>query len=341
MILLPLFIKCFDFGVLYIQEKFNQLISLTHKGREAYSDMVKAIEQEIAENPPPAPLSASSSVPSLYAHMGHSRTPSGCSAISFTSSILSEPISENYPQAEPETDSKGYEIVRDRAGNVVSDGVLSSSKSDSQNSSELGIYVSAADEIDDGNEADTEDFGDIPQRKKTGSIGDMGGKNGEKNLEKSGIAFNCHENDDEESVKDIDDDIDEDDESNSDENSQQDALPPIDSIHSSTYDLSTELLSQHSSRTIENIEVLSTHSSKTVGESSLGPSCLDRVKEGARTPDSMHSSNRARLLDKDRIHTWLESTQLCLEEERGQLGGKGVSCVHEVDEDEEESDHKD
>ena len=47
---------------------------------------------------------------------GHNRTPSACSAISFTSSILSEPISENDPYSEPETDSRGYEIVH---GNKV------------------------------------------------------------------------------------------------------------------------------------------------------------------------------------------------------------------------------
>ena len=51
-----------------------------------------------------------------FPYMGHSRTPSACSAISFCSSILSEPISENYPHSEPETDSRGYEIVRDKNG---------------------------------------------------------------------------------------------------------------------------------------------------------------------------------------------------------------------------------
>ena len=55
----------------------------------------------------------------MYAHMGHSRTPSGCSVISFTSSILSEPISENYPHSEPETDVRGYEIADgDTAGDA-------------------------------------------------------------------------------------------------------------------------------------------------------------------------------------------------------------------------------
>lgn len=32
-----------------------------------------------------------------FSHLSHSRTPSGCSAISFTSSILSEPLPEQKP----------------------------------------------------------------------------------------------------------------------------------------------------------------------------------------------------------------------------------------------------
>ena len=43
-------------------------------------------------------------------HSLHSRTSSAGSILSFTSSILSEPISENDPNFEPETDSRGYEI---------------------------------------------------------------------------------------------------------------------------------------------------------------------------------------------------------------------------------------
>jgi hypothetical protein len=44
------------------------------------------------------------------------------------------------------------------------------------------------------------------------------------------------------------------------------ALPHIDSIHSSTHDLNTEILSQHSGRTLENCEAMSTHSSRTLGD---------------------------------------------------------------------------
>lgn len=72
--------------------------------------MIVQIEKEIAEHPPRVSVPG---VPHIFAHMGHSRTPSGCSVISFTSSILSEPISENYPHSEPETDHRGYEIEKD------------------------------------------------------------------------------------------------------------------------------------------------------------------------------------------------------------------------------------
>ena len=67
-------------------------MELTEKARNAYKKMVQSLENEATE----------------YSQ----RAPSTCSAILFTSSILSEPISENYPQSEPETDSKGYEIVK-------------------------------------------------------------------------------------------------------------------------------------------------------------------------------------------------------------------------------------
>ena len=45
----------------------------------------------------------------LFPHLGHSRTPSACSAISFVSSVLSEPISENFPQSEAEIETKNCE----------------------------------------------------------------------------------------------------------------------------------------------------------------------------------------------------------------------------------------
>lgn len=90
-----------------LQENFKQLVELTEKAREAYREMIAQIEQEMKEYPP---RHATPGVPHVFAHYGHSRTPSGCSVLSFTSSILSEPISENYPYSEPETDKYGNEI---------------------------------------------------------------------------------------------------------------------------------------------------------------------------------------------------------------------------------------
>lgn len=137
------------------ESKYHNLISLTAAARDAYHEMVQAVEREVAEHPA-SQASSISGVPGLFAaHMGHSRTPSGCSAISFTSSILSEPISENFPHAEPEVDSKGYEIVRDAAGNVVH----------SQEGTNKGR---SPNDFDDGNEADVEDLGEIRKKKRLG-----------------------------------------------------------------------------------------------------------------------------------------------------------------------------
>ena len=69
---------------------YNDLISLTNKAREAYHEMVDALAKEIAEYG--GALKGSCGL--YFSHLGHSRTPSGCSAISFTSSILSEPLPE-------------------------------------------------------------------------------------------------------------------------------------------------------------------------------------------------------------------------------------------------------
>lgn len=312
------------------EEKFNQLISLTHKGREAYADMVRAVEREIAENPPPS-MTAGSSVPSLYAHMGHSRTPSGCSAISFTSSVLSEPISENYPHAEPETDSKGYEIVRDEDSNVMSTPRAAGAY---QNGSSLPSYQPAVDDFDDGNEADTEDISDGPPRKKASS------RRGEEGREKPTEISDAEEFFD--AVDDIQsaspainrvetvnslhrhnavdeapdhlpsEDGDSASESDSQHWSSSQRLPHIDSIHSNPYDLSTEILSQHSSRTLDNSEVMSTHSSRTLGDGSLTPN-TEHGKECPHTPESSGRSRPGRLMNKERVQSWVES---CLQEEK-------------------------
>ena len=315
--------------------------------------MVQAVEHEIAENPPPS-LTAGSSVPSIYAHMGHSRTPSGCSAISFTSSVLSEPISENYPHAEPETDSKGYEIVRDQDGNVVA---TSGGKS-YQNGGVLGAYQPSVDDFDDGNEADTEDINDCPPRRK-GSGG--AGKKAEDsagarlinnkavsgnhlapagvvaNHDVTGLSSNHVEAAAEPSRATPSGDeapdaatdtperrevISEDGDSASESDSQRlggggggdSNLPHIDSIHSSAYELSAEILSQHSSRTIDNSEVLSTHSSRTLGDGSLTPN-TEHGRDRPHTPESSsgRGSRGARLTSKDRVQSWVES---CLQEEQ-------------------------
>ncbi|XP_054858511.1 selenocysteine insertion sequence-binding protein 2-like [Eublepharis macularius] len=64
---------------------FNKLVSLTEEARQAYRDMVAAMEQEQEE--------ALKNIKKVPHHMGHSRNPSAASAISFCS-VISEPISE-------------------------------------------------------------------------------------------------------------------------------------------------------------------------------------------------------------------------------------------------------
>jgi len=96
------------------EENFHKLVALTDQARTAYYEMVRLMEKEVAEVRRITPGAYSGSLTSLLHLSGtHSRTPSACSAISFASSILSEPISENYPHSEPETDSRGYEIRHD------------------------------------------------------------------------------------------------------------------------------------------------------------------------------------------------------------------------------------
>jgi len=69
---------------------YKELIELTSQAREAYHEMVDALAKELAEYG--GALKGSCGL--YFSHLGHSRTPSGCSAISFTSSILSEPVSD-------------------------------------------------------------------------------------------------------------------------------------------------------------------------------------------------------------------------------------------------------
>lgn len=154
-------------------------MQLTETARQSYNDMVNAVAAEMASMPhltasqqqqleqyrAGTVAAASAGLPQIYTHLGHSRTPSACSAISFASSILSQPISENYPQSEPETDSRGYEI-EGAAGTVITDsgaGVPDGQSSRSESPTTVVEHGAAAkpksrNEIDEGHEADTEDF---------------------------------------------------------------------------------------------------------------------------------------------------------------------------------------
>src|SRR6218665_911503 len=141
------------------KENFFKLRDLTQKARDAYTEMVTSLEREMAAAEPPATNTISTTAGSfekLFPHLGHSRTPSACSAISFISSILSEPISENYPQSEPETDSRGFEI---RLENRKPDlDTVGESREETIEPETEDKKASLHDEdIDDGHEADTED----------------------------------------------------------------------------------------------------------------------------------------------------------------------------------------
>ena len=283
-------------------------MDLTEKARKAYFEMVAVMEKEVGELPRPHMMTAPGGAvyPVQYAHLGHSRTPSACSAISFASSILSEPISENYPHSEPETDSRGYDIVKN-PGNLVDakqrDGMPilapktaevyiendndhndddedddDDSQSEGSPNSISGkiTIVERIDEIDEGHEADTEDINDSLSRQNSEAI---------------------YSQDDE---------------------NEQDTIPdlrPVDSVHSSIVDLNAEILSQHSSKTVDlTAEVLSTHSSKTLGENNL-PSGSESASRRSPIADSKDTAQvnssglKVRMIDKDRIESWVADTQ--------------------------------
>ena len=277
-------------------------MKLTEQAREAYRDMVQILEKEMTDNP----LLRTGAMPAqLFAHMGHSRTPSACSAISFTSSILSEPISENYPHSEPETDSRGYEIIKITEKEKAAAAIVSiaeaglhmahqnnnshnaesnpEDRSDSPNSSSCGqsgknVIMESLNDIDEGHEADTEDLND-----------------------------NCHDKPPEESEENIDEDQD-----------KAGELPHIDSIHSSVVDLSVEILSQHSSKTLDlnNTEALSTNSYKIAECASAGnrsgeqtPGDKSRHQSGSRT-DEEYSGQKVRHSEKDRVESWVAQVHL-------------------------------
>lgn len=280
-----------------LQENFRSLVNLTEKARDAYREMIVQIEKEIAEHPPRASVPG---VPHIFAHMGHSRTPSGCSVISFTSSILSEPISENYPHSEPETDNRGYEIEKDNDDDE--DGVndhgkdpyeaddeggyntrrkvthlYSESYSDSSKEAEVDVH---------GNNInyyvhDVDDKGDNVVNKVQSGLSkntDINeGKINNVNCDDESDIDDYEDDNDEDITSDEDDGVDKDSDSCNREISEADQrqegedtveeLPTfIDSVHN--FDPFSEILSQHSSKTMENGEdVMSTHSSKTTHSS--------------------------------------------------------------------------
>ena len=345
--------------LLLLQENYHNLMDLTEVARKAYTEMVSVLEKEQQENP----SRQAGTFPPYYAHMGHSRTPSACSAISFTSSILSEPISENYPQSEPETDSRGYEIIRealirdsaqDGHGQVLSASLKaeepSSDTDDSERSGKVTI-VESLDEIDEGHEADTEDIPEHSWPKKSSK---------REQVEDDG-------DDEEEDQKDEEEDEEEEDGYDNDESDDNDShddeedgteydrdtvreLPHIDSIHSSVIDLSTEILSQHSSKTLDlNTEVLSTHSSKTPGESNplLGTSpiagehstSLEKtgIISGENSADpglgrtAAGTAHKLRTPDKERIESWVAEAQQQMERLSVQVGADEIASTRDTD----------
>lgn len=322
-------------------------MDLTEKARGAYNDMVMVMEKEMAENPHRAQTGGV--FPQLFAHLGHSRTPSACSAISFTSSILSEPISENYPHSEPETDSRGYEIVRvDKVDQAITSspeekdvGTDMDGRSESPNSSNASQgkikIVETLHEIDEGNEADTEDFDNHNGHRK-GSRREVGiSSKVEDDKEKRELQQN-EDDDDYDEDDDCDSDDDEDSESDSETDSEADSqdnseddddfdedradtvreLPHIDSIHSSVVDLSSEILSQHSSKTLDlNTEVLSTHSSKTLGEGGINMGDLSERSNRTADPSpdgrDCTAGQKNKAINKERIESWVADTQQQME----------------------------
>ena len=318
-------------------------MELTEKARNAYKEMVQSLENEATEYSQRAPSSMSAGFPTLHAHLGHSRTPSACSAISFTSSILSEPISENYPQSEPETDSKGYEIVKadEKKKNEKTEPVKSeiitpvasqenvaskpadvdgddNNNKDGEVLMSGGLMDNSLNEIDEGHEADTEDTAEQPHKTNAATTGAICSKRPATQQESRN-----NQDDDEEDMEDEDTDSQEEEEDPvmEDSNDTVEELPHIDSIHTSTLDLpgSSDLLSQHSSTL--NLEVMSTHSSKTLGECSstvnTEHTLIERHRhssgKGGATELAENAldggTNKTRPIDKDRIESWIAETQ--------------------------------
>ncbi len=339
-------------------------MELTEKARHAYSEMVSLIEKEVAElslgglGTPETATPAGGipgGIPHLYAHMGHSRTPSACSAISFSSSILSEPISENYPHSEPETDSRGYEIVkvatkdaltRDAAkcaqnALIVDKDPLGEQKVETEDSSDVpysdmeDISMSVTrtsntvvvdysrvattkhlNEIDEGNEADTEDAADVGHRNRrtrSGSRSRSNSNDGSRRSRSRGASNS--DGDDEAEAEDAAEE-------------KGDTVPrlPRSSLHSSLADLNAaDLQSQHSSKTVElSAEALSTHSSHNtlvdtsttskMGNTSDMGGAASVTPPGASSRDGGSTTPKLRPIDKEKmIESWVVEAQQQME----------------------------
>jgi len=150
------------------------LCQLTEKARKAYADMVSSLEQEmvaalasasnlVSEKDTSIGMSVSARSPvtgnlggfeKLFPHLGHSRTPSACSAISIISSVLSEPISENYPASEPDAEPS----MKDSAGQkLTSLDTVGESREETADIPAETEKLTTVGDIDAGHEADVED----------------------------------------------------------------------------------------------------------------------------------------------------------------------------------------
>ena len=279
----------------FFQEHFHDLMSLTAKARTTYKEMVMLMEREVANLP--VAVRGASGLPQMYAHMGHSRTPSACSAISFASSLLSEPISENYPHSEPETDSRGYEIVKEpRSMDSGTSACVVPAAGPSVEASSGPLRLSSTDTMLD-------------------STGDSARSDDSDCSSDDGSVSSCDTGPSRPQGYVSDDDLETDDldeaattsltpghsscvVENGEELDTPGQLPHIDSIHSSIVDVNSEILSQHSSKTATNTQ-------EPVTNGNLEPPVSTTGKDGDL------------ILDKKRIESWVAETQQQLVKKSG------------------------
>ena len=300
--------------------------------------MITQIELEMKEYPP---RHATPGVPHVFSHYGHSRTPSGCSVLSFTSSILSEPISENYPYSEPETDKYGNEIEKSKPKNVEG---MNDNELDDEDDNELYKNVEIGYEGDDEgitNEPDT-DVKQVNLNKHSKDSISLSNTTNSCDVDSTPKILNpdspaasenaVDENDNVEnnvsekeelSFVDTNSENDFTEEELTEEADTVEDLPNknksyIDSI----YDLNLqEILSQQSSteRTVENMEEVmsnhsskTTHSSRTFGESSVltnDKKSLSKVDIKNAENTSVKLKGKSAIDKKSRTLSWVQETQ--------------------------------